>query len=134
VAKALLDTNVLIHLRQGRPEVHAAFRARQIEDFVVSVVTVGELSFGVERSAHPRRTRERLDALLAVLSVEPLPIESAVHYGSIRAALSAQGRIIGANDLWIAAHAKARGYVLVTANDAEFRRIDGLTVENWARL
>jgi predicted nucleic acid-binding protein len=53
-------------------------------------------------------------------------------YGSIRAALAARGDIIGNNDLWIAAHAKAAGLILVTNNEREFRRIDGLEIQNWA--
>jgi len=53
-------------------------------------------------------------------------------YGSIRAALAAEGGIIGNNDLWIAAHAKAAGLILVTNNEREFRRIQELEIENWA--
>jgi len=33
--------------------------------------------------------------------------------------------------LWIAAHALAQGWVLVTNNEREFRRVKGLKVENW---
>jgi PIN domain-containing protein len=44
----------------------------------------------------------------------------------------AQGQMIGNNDLWIAAHAKAAGLTLVTNNEREFRRVRGLRVENWA--
>jgi tRNA(fMet)-specific endonuclease VapC len=124
---------VLIHLRQGRPAVLEAFRARRVEDLVLSVVTVGELAFGVERSQHRDLAQERLEAMLAVLNVEPLPVEAAAHYGEIRARLSARGMMIGGSNLWIAAHARARGYVLVTDNEGEFERVEGLTVENWAR-
>jgi tRNA(fMet)-specific endonuclease VapC len=52
-------------------------------------------------------------------------------YGAIRAALEAKGEIIGSNDLWIAAHAKAAGLTLVTNNEREFRRIRGLKIQNW---
>lgn len=132
-SRAMLDTNVLIHLRQGRPAVVEAFRASRAEDLVISVITLGELAFGAERSVRPDVSRQRLEALIAVLAVEGLPVEAAQHYGAIRASLAAQGRMIGGNDLWIAAHARARGYRLVTDNDGEFGRVDGLTVENWAR-
>jgi hypothetical protein len=43
-----------------------------------------------------------------------------------------RGQMIGNNDLWIAAHAKAAGMTLVTNNEREFRRVRGLMVENWA--
>ncbi len=52
-------------------------------------------------------------------------------YGSIRANLEAAGRLIASNNLLIAAHALQLGATVVTANVAEFRRIRGLTVENW---
>ncbi len=39
--------------------------------------------------------------------------------------------MIGANDLLIAAHARALGLTLVTNNEREFRRVPGLVVENW---
>jgi tRNA(fMet)-specific endonuclease VapC len=41
--------------------------------------------------------------------------------------------MIGGNDLWIAAHARAAGLVLVTNNEGEFRRISGLKIQNWAK-
>lgn len=54
-------------------------------------------------------------------------------YGSIRAALERMGRLIGPNDLLIAAHAIAAGAVMVTANVGEFGRVPGLVVEDWTR-
>jgi tRNA(fMet)-specific endonuclease VapC len=41
--------------------------------------------------------------------------------------------LIGNNDLWIAAHAMALNLTLATNNEREFRRIEGLRVENWAK-
>jgi len=58
--------------------------------------------------------------------------EVAEAYGEFRATLEAQGQIIGNNDLWIAAHAKAMNLTLVTNNEREFKRIAGLKVRNWA--
>ena len=49
----------------------------------------------------------------------------------IRAALESRGEMIGGNDLWIAAHAKAARLVLVTNNEREFRRVPDLKVQNW---
>jgi tRNA(fMet)-specific endonuclease VapC len=62
----------------------------------------------------------------------PLPEEAGEHYGQIRAALQRAGTIIGNNDLWLAAHARAEGWILVTNNTREFARVPGLQVENWA--
>ena len=40
--------------------------------------------------------------------------------------------MIGANDLFIAAHAQPR-VAAVTNNTTEFGRVKGLTIENWTR-
>jgi len=51
----------------------------------------------------------------------------------IRAALKACGTMIGANDLFIAAHARSLDLTLVTNNTDEFSRVEGLKVENWSK-
>ena len=56
---------------------------------------------------------------------------AALHYAEIRADLKKRGAMIGANDLFIAAHARALGLILVTNNTAEFERVTGLALENW---
>jgi tRNA(fMet)-specific endonuclease VapC len=58
--------------------------------------------------------------------------EAALHCAEIRANLKKRGALIGANDLFIAAHARRRGLTLVTNNTAELGRVKGLKVENWA--
>lgn len=49
----------------------------------------------------------------------------------MRAVLERKGTPIGANDLWIAAHALSLGLTLVTRNAREFSRVEGLRVEHW---
>lgn len=60
-----------------------------------------------------------------------MPIEAAAVNGRVRAQLAPEGRIIGNNDLWIAAHALAADLILVTGNEGEFARVPGLRLENW---
>jgi tRNA(fMet)-specific endonuclease VapC len=47
--------------------------------------------------------------------------------------LKKRDTLIGANDLFIAAHARALGLTLVTNNTAEFDRVSKLKLENWTR-
>jgi tRNA(fMet)-specific endonuclease VapC len=79
--------------------------------------------------------REQAGRLLAelagLLPVMALPSRAGQFYGAIRAALEAKGEMIGNNDLWIAAHAQAAELILVTNNEREFRRVQGLKIENW---
>jgi len=84
------------------------------------------------RAAQRAAALELLRELARVLPVMGLPETAAEAYGTIRAELERKGQMIGNNDLWIAAHAKAAGLTLVTNNEREFRRVRGLKVENWA--
>jgi tRNA(fMet)-specific endonuclease VapC len=128
----LIDTDTCIYLRQRRPEnVLKQFARLRVGEAAISVVTYGELFYGVEKNAHSSVSFERLTELTAFLSVLPLTFETAKAYGSIRADLERGGRLIGGNDLWIAAHARAEGLTLVTNNQKEFRRVRGLKLQNW---
>ena len=97
----------------------------------MSVITYGELWRGVQKSQRREHNLTALRQLTSILPVDPLPIEAGRRYGSIRSALERAGTPIGNNDLWIAAHALAKDLILVTNNEREFARIDGLRIENW---
>jgi tRNA(fMet)-specific endonuclease VapC len=128
----MLDTNAIIAIRRDRPaSVSARFAAMPMGSVVMSVVTYGELLFGVEKSSNPSGGKAVLARLARDVPVVGLSAAEAEHYGDIRSHLSAQGTMIGANDLWIAAHARSLGVVLVTGNVDEFARVPGLTIENW---
>jgi tRNA(fMet)-specific endonuclease VapC len=130
----LLDTNIVIYLRMKRPQAVAQrILALESGEAGFSIITLGELRFGIEKSADPRAGERQLTELTELIPVVGLPESTAAHYGEIRADLEKQGRKIGNNDLWIAAHAKALGLTLVTNNEKEFKRVRGLTVENWAK-
>ena len=132
-ARFLLDTNICIHIRRKKPEeVLRRFRALKAGEAVLSVITFGELMYGAEKSTQRTEAVELLQELALVLPVMGLPETAAEAYGTIRAELERKGQMIGNNDLWIAAHAKAAGLTLVTNNEKEFRRVRGLNVQNWA--
>jgi tRNA(fMet)-specific endonuclease VapC len=131
-AQYLLDTNIIIYVRRRRPpEVLSRFAKLKLGEAVLSVITYGELFYGLEKGRSGRDGMQQLEEMTSFLPVLPLPAEAAKAYGRIRAALEADGQIIGHNDLWIAAHAYAAGLTLVTNNEREFRRVPGLRIENW---
>jgi tRNA(fMet)-specific endonuclease VapC len=127
----LLDTNVLSDLVR-RPQGPVAARIADIgEDRVLtSIVVACELRYEAAKRGSRKLTRQ-VDAVLGAITI--LPLEAGVdrHYAAIRTALEKAGAPIGANDLLIAAQARAVHAVCVTANVAEFKRVPGLTVENW---
>jgi tRNA(fMet)-specific endonuclease VapC len=131
-ARYLLDTNICIYIRRKKPEeVLRRFRTLRPGEAVLSVITFGELVYGAEKSAPRAAALELLRELAQVLPVQGLPETAAESCGTIRAELERKGEMIGNNDLWIAAHAKAVGLTLVTNNEREFRRVRGLKVQNW---
>jgi tRNA(fMet)-specific endonuclease VapC len=129
----LLDTNICIYIAKRRPpEVAARFERLSPGQVGMSMVTYGELLFGAEKSQHPEQATERLHCFVELVPVLALPEESPLHYARIRAELERAGTPIGANDLWIAAHALATNLILVSNNLGEFGRVSGLQSENWA--
>src|SRR5712664_4391901 len=132
-ARFLLDTNICIYIRRKKPEeVLRRFRTLKAGEAALSVITFGELVYIQEKSMQRAAALELLGELARVLPVMGLPETAAETYGTIRAELERKGQMIGNNDLWIAAHAKAAGLTLVTNYEREFRRVRGLKVENWA--
>lgn len=128
----LIDTDTFIYLRNHRPpQVMELFSSLEVNSAVISVVTYGELFRGCERSDFKQRNHHQLQQLIHLIPVQPLPINAGMEYGKLRTMLEKQGNIIGANDLWIAAHAMALNLTLVTNNINEFSQVDGLKIENW---
>ncbi len=110
--------------------------ALPVSDVCISVITKSELLFGVEVSPRRRQQDEAaLDAFLHYIEVLDFPGQASLHYARIRADLRRQGAAvgakIGANDLFIAAHAGSLGLTLVTNNTREFGRVSRLVIENW---
>ena len=131
-ARYMLDTNICIYIRRNRPtEVLTRFSALERGEAVISVIAFGELRYGAEKSRLREHAIAILDEFVGLIPVQPMPLSAARAYGSIRAHLESRGEVIGNNDLWIAAHARTAELTLVTNNEREFRRVPGLSVENW---
>ncbi|MBT2326911.1 type II toxin-antitoxin system VapC family toxin [Variovorax paradoxus] len=128
----LLDTNICIYIAKHNPAtVRARFEQLSADALAMSAITLGEFQHGAEKSQVRSKALAALRQLQSVIRVEPLTEAVGQHYGQIRSALERKGQPIGNSDLWIAAHARAEGWVLVTNNEREFNRVDDLAVENW---
>lgn len=125
----LIDTDMLVNLERGVSNSDVE-RAMAAEDRAISVITVSELLHGVHRSAGAQRTRRRafVEHLLAGMRAIEITEQIARVHADIWAQLTAEGQLIGAHDLWIAATALAHGMGLLTGNAHEFQRIPGLRV------
>lgn len=128
----MLDTDMCIYLKRRRPpEVAERFQTLQSGDVVISLITYGELYNGALKSRESEAALANLQHLVSRLPVQAMSTGVAQAYGEIRSDLEQRGEIIGGNDLWIAAHARALGLTLVTNNTREFGRVAGLQYENW---
>lgn len=132
VVRYLLDTNICIYIAKRRPtEVLHHFERLTVGEVAMSIITYGELQFGAEKSQNSQAAHDKLARLAEIVPVLALPDKAALHYGRVRARLEKNGTPIGANDLWIAAHALAEDFILVSNNVGEFSRVPGLQLENW---
>jgi len=128
----MLDTDTCSYImKRSHPQVLKRLQSVSVGDVCMSVITKAELLYGVEVSPRHAQDASSLAAFLPYVEALDLTNDTAMQYAEIRADLKKRGTMIGANDLFIAAHARARGLTLVTNNVAEFERVRGLSLENW---
>jgi tRNA(fMet)-specific endonuclease VapC len=127
----LLDTNVCIAAMRGNPKVVRSLSTHSPEDFAVSMVTVFELFAGVCRCKSPESEREKVSAFLEPLHLLPFDWGSALKTAEIRFQLERLGQKIGPYDLQLSGQAVALDLTLVTHNTREFKRVNGLQLEDW---
>ena len=129
----MLDTNMCIYVINERDP---ALREQFVEhagSLCASSISYAELVYGVVHSRRIKHNERELAAFVKDLDILPFGQEGAGHYGDIRHALTKKGRMIGANDLLIAAHARSIAATLVTNNEREFRGVPKLHIENWLK-
>src|SRR5262245_62188057 len=124
----MLDTNIISDLIR-HPQGKAAARVARVGEANVctSIIVAAELRYGCARRGS-KRLLKAVEALLDEIDVLPFDIPADAEYAAIRSKLESVGTPIGSNDLLIAAHARAAGATIVTANTREFKRVRGLKV------
>jgi len=131
--KYMLDTNICIYIIKEKPQkVLEKFQSLNIGDICISVITFSELKYGVQKSKYNDKNKTALTNFLSPIEILPFKQKAALEYAKIRTLLEKKGEIIGAYDLMIGAHALAKNLTLITNNVKEFKRINKLTIENWA--
>jgi tRNA(fMet)-specific endonuclease VapC len=133
VTTFLLDTDTCIYALKQNQAVLEKLLATAREAVAVSVITEGELRTGAAKSSSPVKTLRLVERFLLPLLVIDFTSDDAIAYASVRAKLERAGTPIGPLDTLIASQAVARKLTIVTNNEREFRRVAGLSVENWSR-
>lgn len=128
----LLDTNVCIGFLNGsNNKILRKFQLHNPGELSLCSVVKAELLFGARNSQRVEQNLQRLKSFFAPISSLFFDDNAAEHYALIRADLQIQGKLIGENDLMIAAIARANNAILVTHNTGEFSRVAGLRLEDW---
>ena len=132
--KFMLDTNICIYIIRQKPaKALKRFAQYSPGDILLSSVTLADLRYGVEKSLHVQQNHDALSGFIVPLEIAAFDEKAAEEYGKVRAHLEKKGQPIGSMDMLIGAHALSLGVALVTNNTKEFRRINGLKVENWTK-
>lgn len=128
----LLDTNTCIHFLNGTsPAIRQHLQACSPQEVALCSVVKAELLFGARHSQRIEANLQRLQHFFAPLQSLAFDDRCAEEYAQIRADLTRQGKLIGSNDLMIAATARAHDAILVTNNIGEFARIANLRWVDW---
>ena len=128
----LLDTNTCVrYLNKRSQAVINRLRNTPESEIVLCSVVKAELYFGEMKSQSPEATIQGQRVFAERFTSLPFDDSAANYYAQIRADLAKKGTPIGGNDLMIAAIAMSNGLILVTHNTGEFKRVDGLQIEDW---
>ncbi len=130
----MLDTNLCSYIIRNKP-ITIKEKLKEVEKahtVALSSIVVSELIYGATKKGSPRLFRI-VSAFIDNFVIYDYARVSAQSYADIRTDLEKKGKIIGANDLLIAAHALSLGAVLVTSNTKEFERVEKLVLEDWSR-
>ena len=127
-----LDSSICIDFMRGRlPGSYELLSQDDPRLYKIPAIVEGELYLGAEKDSNPERKRRLVEKFLAPFEVVPFDSKCALTYAQIRAKLERQGKLIGPNDMLIAATAVANNLVLITNNVKEFKRVPGLSLESW---
>ena len=129
----LIDTCIWIHhLKNPGGVIESRLESVPTEEIRTCSVVKAELWTGARGYGNSERRMALLQKLFLPFQSHPFDDFAAWEYGRIRCELEQQGKVIGPNDMMIAAIACHHGLTVVTSNVGEFRRIEGLTVEDWS--
>ena len=128
----LIDSSTCVSILRNRlPRAVERVRASPVEQLAISSISIAELYHGAAKSADSQREIRKIQNLLTLIRPVDFGSDASVAYGFVRSVLEQKGQLIGPLDMLIAAHALAVSATLVTHNTREYRRVPGLTLEDW---
>ena len=133
----LLDTSVVSAVMRRDEQVLERLRREDPSAVALCAPVAAEIQFGLERLEAGSRRRELLaqqyHGLRQVVRWLDWTEEAASVFGRVKAALEKRGARLDDVDLIIGSIALSAGARLASRNARHFRRLDGLSVEDWAK-
>lgn len=127
-----IDTNIIIYaLKNSYPSIIKKFENTPSYNIFITSIVKAEIDYGIAKSKSSKLTRELYNKFLSIYNVIPFTEKETKIYGDIRYQLEKEGKLIGANDMLIAAIVMSHNGILITHNVNEFSRIKGLQIEDW---
>lgn len=128
----LIDTSTLIALERQGALLTSGIPGFLDEHFTIASITVSELLVGVHRASSITKRFDRAQGIERIIQqypVLPFDVPEAKVHAELQAEMMANGELIGAHDLIIAATALTHGRFVLTHNLRDFQRVPGLTVK-----
>lgn len=127
----VLDTNILIYFFKGMGKVAQNMLSTTPQEIAIPAIVLFELELGIQKSTSPDKRQAQLKQLTDLITIIPFGYDEAMVAASIRAKLEKNGPPIGPYDVLIAASALSGNHTLITHNISEFRKINGLKIQDW---
>lgn len=128
--KYLIDTNTCIYYIKGKYNLNKTFEKVDPDNCFISEITLAELKFGVENSEKKDKNQKALDNFLTGVKIVPI-FHSLDLYAKEKSRLRKVGTPIDDFDLLIGVTSVTHNLTMVTNNTDHFKRIRGITLEDW---
>ena len=130
--KYLIDTNTCIYFIKGKYELKNKFEIAAPENCFISEITLAELKFGVANSEKKEKNQKALENFLSGMKIVPI-YHSLDLYVSEKARLRKAGTLVDDFDILIGVTAITHNLIMVTNNSEHFKRLKGITIEDWTK-
>ncbi len=130
----MLDTNICSFIIREKP-YYIKEKLQEYENkhtIALSSIVVSELLYGANKRKS-KKLQSLIESFIDNFIIYDFDQNAAKEYAKIRTTLEQKGQIIGAHDLFIAAHAKSLKAILVTNNIKEFSKVKELVIEDWSK-
>lgn len=127
----LIDTDIIIFSLRGDSSVQNKFREHRFDNIYTSAITIGELTYGAEKSTQRERNLNQVEHIKNCFPIIDITSEIMEIFGRLKAKQEECGIVVADMDLQIASVAIHRNLTLVTNNVKHFSKIENLKIENW---